>query len=221
MATKKDQDKVFETWPVFVKIKGEGDAVTTHQVADCATFGIARYLAYAIAVRGVPTRWPKRENQQNKESSWLGSSAERAKRMGHVMAAEVVEEATFDRAIIAGAQMRSRARLANILGDVEGVHRAATVGRVRAALRVASMAIAEALLLPIVASDVTTVGVTWLPDAAETINGAAASWDVEAFAGELCGQCGHLHAGAVDLDMDAISAQLEEALRQVAPAPAA
>ena len=222
MTTKQEKERVFATFPIRVAM-GPGDNPVYTTVAEAATFAIARYAAYTIAMRGVPTKWPKRENTQNADNAWFTSSVEKARNLSGAHSGSVAQEATYDRAQIAGREMRSRSRLGNVLGDIQGVAESTSNPVVRHAVNAATAALAEALLQPIVANAITDYGVQWAHNAKETLDAAAAAWGVEPFAGTVC-SAGVAHdcheRNAPEIDLEALLRDLESAMAE-ATAPEA
>lgn len=168
-------------------------------LAEADTFGIARYLAYAIAARGIPTAWPKRENKQHLGKQvgggWYTASPEKARGLGAELSTKVSEEVSYDQAILATRDMRTRARLGNLLTELRALGEGTSNPAVSLLVRESVQGLSIAALQPVVPDRLYGYGVSWVPGAQDVLDQAAESWGVERFPYVPCSRCGVVHGG--------------------------
>lgn len=220
--TKVDIDEVFSVFPVQVKLPpaanaregADGEAETTVlTVMRCATYGIARYMAYAIAMQGIPTRFVKRENKQNHPRGWYSVSVEKATGMGNELANDIRVEAVADRGILAARDMRSRARLGPMIGEIRGVMAETDNDYLRTLLKVATNALGQAMAERVMPENPINYGATWVENSEDVLATVAEAWGVDPIQTDgICAQCGRVHEQPDEVDMDTLMDALHEAM---------
>lgn len=171
---------VFATYPVQIGFKAEdSDEIDRYvSIGEAETFAIARSLAYDIAGDlQLPTRWPKPENKQNLDNGWYTSSVQKAKNLSEKHATDVAYESTVDRAVIVSREMRARARVSNIIAELDAVMAESSSTETKLLIKTAISYVAGGQLEPmfIVAGH---IGFSPAKDMHDTIINSAASWAV-------------------------------------------
>lgn len=218
----KEQER-FTSWPVLVGLPGPAGDDGNRPVAEYATvavartFNIARYLAYSIAMRGIPTSWPKEANQQNlpNRGGWLTSSVAKATNMGRQLTESVQSGAIQDRGILAAREMRARGRLGPMIGELRSMKDETENPNFRAYMNTAASILGAALSTQVMPRQETNYGVEWVKNHTEILNAAADAWGVDRIDMNACAVCGQDHNnaphGAEAVNIDELMGQLEEA----------
>lgn len=225
----KEQER-FADWPVMVGLPnpaGEGEPApiaSYTQVATARTFNIARYLAYSLAMRGIPTKWPKEENQQNHPEGWLTSSVRKAQNLGRVLTEKVQSGAIQDRGILAAREMRARGRLGPVIGELRGLREESENPNFKAYMNTAASILGAGLATPIMPRQETNYGVEWVRGHQQLLDAAADAWGVEHLDLNACAVCGQDHqaaghGAAEEVDMGELMERLQEAFGDQADVP--
>jgi hypothetical protein len=218
----KEQER-FTVWPILVGLPGpEGDdgdrpVAEYATVAIARTFNIARYLAYSIAMRGVPTSWPKEANQQNlpNRAGWFTSSVNKAQNMGRVLSDAVQNGAIQDRGILAAREMRARGRLGPVIGELRDMGREAENPSFVAYMNTAASVLGAALATPVMPRQETNYGVEWVKGHSDILNAASDAWGVDRIDMNACAVCGQDHHnaphGGEEINVEELMGRLQEA----------
>lgn len=180
-----------DEFPVQIRMPAEDGAdETIITVGIGLTYAIARYVAYTIAARGVPSRWLKMRDSAEDPLVWhtIAPDDIQGKHAAHI--SMVINEAKADRAIYVAAEMRSRARIGNIQGELAAMARDASNPQFRLAIREAMGSLADSMALPIVPTDMLSYGIDWVDAYDEHIASAQQAWGVDP---EVCPGCGEVH----------------------------
>jgi hypothetical protein len=223
----KEQER-FSAWPVLVGLPGPPDGDGTRGVAEYATiavartFNIARYLAYSIAMRGIPTKWPKEANQQNAPDGWLTSSVAKATNMGQGLTEKVQSGAIQDRGILAAREMRARGRLGPMIGELRAMKDETENPNFRSYMNTAASILGAALATNVMPRQESNYGVEWEKNSAQILQAACDAWGVERIDMNACAVCGQDHNaphGVGEINVDELMEQLQEAFADAAAAP--
>lgn len=164
-------------------------------IAEAKSWGIARYLAYSIAQRGIPTAWPKQDNSRDEPilDNWYTCSVERAYEAKEPHLQAVFREAVADRAMLAAHEARSRGRIGNIIGELRALADASENPDFRELVNRGVVYIGQAMSTNIMPENSSAYGYDWVRSHVDLMRAALQAWNPGMNDDEACPHCGEVH----------------------------